>query len=722
VFSLASACSTANVKSTKLTSACTSSCSGTYQAFTQYNYTNTSSTCVQLDYYGTSNCTGATKNPCSANCNPQAANPDNQCGGGGRCIGSGIGPIDNYCVWGVRGFGQGFCQVPACGYNCSNNSCQIDSAPGSKKPGAGPFSQYVDSASCQSKCTPPPPPPSCNSVIKGGVYDIDKQNQNIPITTSDVYIPGHTTTLASGNRYWIGNLCKGNYTVDEKLAGYTPSSQKSSSINVDGTSGDQPSYNFGVNEPRYSITGTVFVDDNPRNGRWDPSEQRYKGATINLTGKSTGKTTSGPIGDYTFSNLLAGDYTVSITLPVNYTQTTSTSVPITINSDSVVDFGMISTCTNSISGIVFEDNDKSLGVSPNDTYPQGSSVTLTANVGGVAKQTTSPASSNGAYSFSNLCGGKTDITISMTNKDTYSNPKGSPPTNSMTLGASNIGTCQNEANAIKSSYPNMTPVCSGGNVANLNFALTTPTANPWFTSTCGNMRIDKTPFDDPLPSGFAMLETFCSNKPAITYSATNAWTYGAGALSSKTWQVVDGNKKSPLVKLSYNYLNSLATQNNFTFSASPQCNSGNCNLGSLASGLYKTTGPVTISSYTLNPNGNIILLVAGDVTLTGDVKVSVPSTLTIVSNGIINVGSGVKTLEGIYAGSAISVLTVGGLPCPDSTLSVNGSLITTSGGSFTDTRKVCNNPSVAFTFRPDLLLNASDFIKHTRGVWQEKNP
>jgi regulation of enolase protein 1 (concanavalin A-like superfamily) len=94
----------------------------------------------------------------------------------------------------------------------------------------------------------------------------------------------------------------------------------------------------------YSITGTVFIDNNS-SGVQDSGEGGYTGATVALSGTSTASATTNSSGNYSFSSLVAGSYTVTVTLPTGFTATTTNPVNIaSLNSSVVENFGLYTPC------------------------------------------------------------------------------------------------------------------------------------------------------------------------------------------------------------------------------------------------------------------------------------------------------------------------------------------------------------------------------------------
>jgi hypothetical protein len=187
------------------------------------------------------------------------------------------------------------------------------------------------------------------------------------------------STIADANgNYTFTGLANGSYTVTPGKAGYTytPASQ---AVTVNGA--DVSGVNF-ADSPTYSISGTVSGAGGP-------------GATVNLTGASTGSTTADSGGNYTFAGLANGSYTVTPS-KTGYTYT-PTSQAVTVNGANVaaVNFSSTTVPTYSISGTI--------------SGAGGPSATV-ALTGKATASTT--ADSVGNYTFAGLANGSYTVTPS----------------------------------------------------------------------------------------------------------------------------------------------------------------------------------------------------------------------------------------------------------------------------------------------------------------------
>ncbi|HUW21067.1 MAG TPA: carbohydrate binding domain-containing protein [Candidatus Bathyarchaeia archaeon] len=118
----------------------------------------------------------------------------------------------------------------------------------------------------------------------------------------------------------------------------------------------------------------------------------------------------------------------------------------------------------------------------------------------------------------------------------------------------------------------------------------------------------------------------------------------------------------------------------------------------------------------------IVILHDGDLTLTGDIEVDPGSFLMVVSSGKITISPSVTSIQGIFIADEIEFATVGGIPY-DSLLEAQGTFIGWNGISILrDIGPIqsVTNPSVVFTYRPDLVVNAPEFIQRIFYTWEQK--
>jgi hypothetical protein len=509
----------------------------------------------------------------------------------------------------------------------------------------------------------------------------------------------------------------------------------------------------------HTLSGTVFVDGNG-NGIKDAGENGYTAGTVTLqaigqnTGKSYTTTTNAANGTYSFSNSIADIYNVSITVP-NGSQATSANpingIDITTADVANNNFGIGT--QGGISGNIFMDADgNGLYASPDTLYTANSTITVT-NASNVVVQTMN--TSNGSYTTgTTLPPG--NYTVSYTSLPTsyyMSYPLNGPPaTFSVTVGSS----CNtNGANSAS---------CSNGSISNLNFGITNATS--WLQSFCGDVRQD-TGITNTIPAapacgtitGAYMMQpdnNVCTNSPGIAFTGNVPANFGQGQASANpsNW-VVGGSGSSgtagsaevftpatpKVIHTSYAYMNAKARQSGITpVDLSTKCTLTSCPITNLSHGIYQTN-PATptdvhIAASNLSGNQSYVFLVSGNLYIDGAVKVAQGSTATFSVAGNIYVNQSIGNasasdlttdIEGFYSTDKSFIVNSTG-SC-DQRLNIAGSVIVNAGltgGSFQNSRNLCSAnascPSVSFTQRPDMLLNAPTLIGEESHIWQELVP
>ena len=117
----------------------------------------------------------------------------------------------------------------------------------------------------------------------------------------------------------------------------------------------------------------------------------------------------------------------------------------------------------------------------------------------------------------------------------------------------------------------------------------------------------------------------------------------------------------------------------------------------------------------------IVILHDGDLNLTGDIEVDPGSFLMVVASGKITIDDSVTIAQGIFIADEIEFATGGS--SSDSQLAAQGTFIGWNGISILrDIGSIQSiiNPSVVFTYRPDLVVNAPEFIQRIFYTWEQK--
>gem|GEM_PF-2665340 len=626
---------------------------------------------------------------------------------------------------------------------------------------AGQYGYGYDAAGCQKN--PNATAISCasntfNLVIKaedpdgqpiGGLHFNVTYEDSIPGGTGGKVVTSGATDSVSGQVTIVGTLHSGDhYTIAPvDTSGYSYVAQDSYRTDNPGFQEMYTLWGCGQNGVApctfvatkktpppctSSITGAIIDATDPNN------KTNLTISASNITISPSGPVATFPNGgkNYLFSKLCTGSYTITATAPSGYSPAVQSSSPITVTgllTTNTANFTVSQPCTDTVKGQVFEDNDSSRSITAGDTTAIPGQIITVTNALGALQPVSGLTGADGTYTIANVCPGTltfSHVVSGATINDHYEYPPGADGNGqsySITVGPTNVAACTVYATSVP--YDGMKPVCNSGNISNLNFALTNPAANPWFQSFCGNMRIDSSPVDAVPASAYAFgevgLAMQCLGNPGIAYSVSSIWNIPNGrGVSSKNWQIAKPYIPTT-VKLAYDYLATSAQQNNVTVTPL-QC-SPSCDLSTLSHGLYRISGPATFTKAN-STNGNVIVLVAGDVTISDTITVAVGSTLTIASTGKITVNPNVTRIDGIFSAGTDIVVSSSGASCSDSTLGVNGTMIANgsrNGGTFMNKRQVCGigaNPGVLFTPRPDFLFNAPTFLTHSKGVWQEVTP
>lgn len=408
----------------------------------------------------------------------------------------------------------------------------------------------------------------------------------------------------------------------------------------------------------------------------------------------------------------------------------------------------------SVTGNVFVDQNKdSLQNGGDVTYNGG--ISINPNPAGVTVTYPSP----GNYVINNMPGGQYTISYtSLPSGYVMTYPKNGPPP-SFTVRVGNVST----GGACSVSGHNTASCDINGNITTLRYGISN--SIPWIQSTggdiTGNDVTDPTGggFTNQIPAG-ASCGPYVSligsgGTPGVIYIGAGSANFGSGQASPNPYNWIVGGLTYPdiyipstpgLIRTSYSYMRSLASQSNLTpVDIANYCGAGgisNCTLSSsLPNGLYISNGDLTLTgaSYTFPANRNFVILVNGNLNIRTEVHVPVGSTAFFTTSGDINVASNVgeavitstrSNVEG-YFSTDRSFYAQGLNACPtvDRRLNVAGSIVVNAsltGGSFVNQRDLCAGdlqcPVFMVIERPDFVLNSPEFLKSGRRVWREIAP
>ena len=304
--------------------------------------------------------------------------------------------------------------------------------------------------------------------------------------------------------------------------------------------------------------------------------------------------------------------------------------------------------------------------------------------------------------------------------------------------------------------------CSGGNINDLNFAITN--SMPWIQTYGMDIRFDNG-FTDLLPTSTACgggsyasgtNSTFAS--PGIVFSGDTSSDFGQGSPSNAGWRV--GGLSYPEVyggssglKTSTQNLLASAQKAGITIQSLDSfatCNNPgtSCNLQGLPKGFYHTTGDLKINSSVNFANGNYVIVADGNITIINkntNITVSNGSTLILAAGRDIVVDQTVSAssnscpdpsvsgqLEGVFSADRNIIISGNNGNClsgADKMLNIDGSLIVNAAklsGNLQNQRDLCGDnpsyPAFTVTARPDFFLNTPGFMTQQYNIIREETP
>lgn len=603
------------------------------------------------------------------------------------------------------------------------------------------------------------------------IHTYNDFNGNGVEDASDTPSSGRTVTVTGGGAGPYTTNTSGNVVLSNLLpnsSGITvsiPSGWTSTTTNPRGiTYPPTPiTVNFGIKPPAPTCSSLTA----------NPTSVSPGGTSTLTCNNPTSPTGDNPIYTYYDDSTIAGDSVTN-----NNTNTSTWTAPnpywiqdIANPSVSVCNPGGLgAACSNyqtaitivpkfSISGNVFVDQNKD-GLNAGDAnYSSGTSTIQirTGSCGGPLIYTASTA--NGIYTTGlNLPGGTYYVCYtSLPVGYKMTNPVNGPPASfSVRVGnASTGGVCSESSNSATCD--------ANGNITNLNYGITN--SIPWIQTTGGDP-YSSNGVSNPIPSG-ASCGPYMSLRgpggfPGVVYIGNGSADLGAGQASQNPYNWIAGGLTYPEVytpknaelKTSYNTMYNTALRSGITPTplGVTQCGLGgttNCALsGTLANGVYIVANGnlnLTGGSYTFPANKDFVILVNGDLNISTEIHVPIGSSALFSITGNINVANNVgeavvtstrANVEGYYSADrnfyAKSLDANGnGANCPtsDRRLNIAGSVVVNAklqGGSFVNQRDLCAGdlqcPASTVIERPDFILNAPDFLKTTRRVWQEIAP
>jgi acetyltransferase-like isoleucine patch superfamily enzyme len=114
-----------------------------------------------------------------------------------------------------------------------------------------------------------------------------------------------------------------------------------------------------------------------------------------------------------------------------------------------------------------------------------------------------------------------------------------------------------------------------------------------------------------------------------------------------------------------------------------------------------------------------VVLVSGNLIITANQQVPVGSYLHFIVGGGITIGPQVTSLQGVYSSDGAIVIESSNNP-----FEASGTVVSLSPNGIISKRSLpggdnATQASTVFTYRPDLVVNAPNEIRHKRRVWSE---
>ncbi len=449
-----------------------------------------------------------------------------------------------------------------------------------------------------------------------------------------------------------------------------------------------------------------------------------------------------------------------------------TSESVFLAGESEVHFGVKPTVQNShVTGFVFDDNQAPFGTMNgsddayfNDCPPNNSTCpakyrTISAyafSERGVLDTTPTDSSASGPSGYDlSLPPGKYRIEY----YDFSTSTAGPPPTYTPTYPTSatrplyvdvTVGSsdCWIERSGQTSTVHGAT--CSGGNINNLNFGISSASNQPWFQGVGGDVRVDGDLYD-LVPPGNNFVSIALSSPAAdsgILFTAQpsahlRASDPQSNAASPNHWLSVSNpfNPTGAGTRTSWTYLSATIAHGGVDTSIG-LVGHGYCGNGTLTSctlqgsqstgpnttfpsGVYKTNSDLTIinGNYTFPTNSNYIFLVNGNLNIQGNIIVPTTSTVVFAAHGDITVDRPVTRIDGIYSAEG-KFDPAGGNGNVNVNLTVNGEIVANAKidkTSYTIDQVFLYNsrdlgagnsrPSITVNIRPDFLIHLPGTLK-----------
>lgn len=295
-----------------------------------------------------------------------------------------------------------------------------------------------------------------------------------------------------------------------------------------------------------------------------------------------------------------------------------------------------------------------------------------------------------------------------------------------------------------------------GSVQNLSFAV--PPPPPWIRGYGVDIRYSKNFINKigpdacagayaSIPSSIASTALSSTTTPGVMATGDDGiLDFAPGLASLRRWAVKNTyTSLTSELATSYDSVNAKAKAAGEIkdLVGQPGClSASNCAPTNLDSGTYIVDGPLRLTGWNVSGDRSYVLLVNGDLTVGGNVRVSEDGgslVVTVKEDIVVEAGVGQTlpyacgneqpTIEGIFSADNDVTINTTGNCVTEKAFHVEGAIVANAAldeGEFSNKRTLCdtNDTTPVFTVRarPDLILNSPDLLRPQRAEYRELAP